>query len=157
MDAQNRQTAPIEDLIAKGYLLLTPHGISMWPMIRFGKDSVQIEPVSGRLCRFDVPVYRRASGQVVFHRILKVVDGGYLICGDNQSVLEFVRDDQILGVMRAYYRREKRIELTAKRYRFYLRTYCSAPLWMRKVFLFFVHLPRRVCVKIKRAFCKKKH
>jgi hypothetical protein len=152
---QNTPEMRIEELIAKGYLLLTPQGSSMWPMIRYGRDSVQVAPKTQRLQRFDVPVYRRKSGQVVFHRILKAVEGGYLICGDNQSVKEFVREEQILGVMTAYYRGEKRIELTARRYRFYVHTYCAMPLLLRRIFLFFAHLPRRVGRAFKRLFSKK--
>ncbi len=155
MEKEHEQNTPetrIEELISKGYLLLTPQGSSMWPMIRFGRDSVQVEPKTKRLQRFDVPVYRRKSGQVVFHRILEAVEGGYLICGDNQSFKEFVREEQILGVMTAYYRGEKRVELTARRYRFYLHTYCAMPLVLRRVFLFFAHLPRRTA----RALFKKR-
>ncbi len=145
-EEKQSSAVPLERLIAtQGFVLLTPQGNSMWPMIRYGLDSVKIVPKPhGRLSRYDIPVYRRDTGKVVFHRILKVKEDGYLICGDNQSRMEFVREDQILGVMEQYYRKDAVRSPKAFWYRFYLHTYCALPLWMRKWVLRVWHLPLRL-------------
>ena len=49
----------IEDVISKGNFVIHSHGVSMWPMIRNGVDSIHIEAVEGRLNKFDIPVIVR--------------------------------------------------------------------------------------------------
>ena len=46
-------------------------GDSMEPMLRNRKDTIIIEPVHGRLKRYDLPLYRRPDGKYVLHRILQ--------------------------------------------------------------------------------------
>ncbi len=149
---EKQMPIPLEDLVAQqGFVLLTPQGDSMWPMIRYGIDSVKIVPKpQQRLSRYDIPVYRRDTGKVVFHRVLKVKEDGYLICGDNQSHYEFVRDDQILGVMETYYRGDTERSVRAFRYRFYLHTYCALPFWLRRWVLRVMKLPKRLFEKKKK-------
>ena len=74
-----------EDQLAKtGKLIYTNRGDSMMPLIKQDRDLLIIEPVHGRLKKYDVPLYKRDNGQYVLHRILKVREQGYVICGDNR-------------------------------------------------------------------------
>ena len=61
----------------------------MMPLIKQDRDLLIIEPVHGRLKKYDVPLYKRDNGQYVLHRILKVREQGYVICGDNRWAKEY--------------------------------------------------------------------
>ena len=67
-----------------GKLIYTNLGDSMMPIIRQNRDLLIIEKVNGRLKKYDVPLYKRDSGQYVLHRILKVRKNDYVMCGDNR-------------------------------------------------------------------------
>ena len=98
-------------------------GISMRPMLREHRDVVIIGRVSGRLKKNDVPLYRRAgSGKFVLHRILKVTEDGYVIRGDNLYRKEYdVKDSDIIGVLKAFYRDGKYYDcLHSRKYRLYV-------------------------------------
>ncbi len=126
----------------------------MWPLIRTGKDSVRIEPVTGPLKEMDVPLYRRSNGMGVLHRVMKVLPDGYLMCGDHQWDYEKITSDQVVAVMTVLYRKEQEIPLTSRRYRCYLRFYCRAPFWWRKLFLWSAHLCQKMLHLPKRLFRK---
>lgn len=81
-------------------------GISMRPLLRQGRDIVVIKRPMFPLKAGDVPLYRvKGKNELVLHRILKVrEDGVYIIRGDNLFVKEYVKESQIVGVMKAFYR-----------------------------------------------------
>ncbi len=116
-----------EEILAReGRLLYSSVGDSMWPLIRQGRDLLEIERTSGRLKKYDVPLYRRDTGQYVLHRILKVRENDYVLCGDNRWHREDgVTDEQILGVLTAVIRNGKKLPVTALRYRLYVRLWCG--------------------------------
>ena len=95
-----------QQLAAYGRLVYTNVGTSMRPLIRQGRDLMVISPKpEGRLHRYDVPLYRHDNGRYVLHRILKVREHDYVICGDNCIWREFgITDSQILGVLTAIIR-----------------------------------------------------
>lgn len=43
-------------------------GVSMLPMLRQKKDSVELSPLPERLKPYDLPLYQRSDGQLVMHR-----------------------------------------------------------------------------------------
>lgn len=112
----------IEKLNSGGTVTFTPNGTSMEPMLRDGKDVVVLKKQNGRLHLFDVPLYVRDNGQYVLHRVIDFCrDGSYVMCGDNQFAKEKgVRDDQIIAVMTAFYRKGKPYTIVSIRYRFYI-------------------------------------
>ncbi len=116
-----------EDVVARsGRLVYTCVGTSMLPMLRQRRDLLVIERLSGALKRYDVPLYKRDSGQYVLHRVLKVCPSGYVLCGDNQWRREYdVREDQIVGVLTAFIRGGREIPVTDKRYRLYVHLWCG--------------------------------
>lgn len=108
------------------------------------------------LRKYDVPLYRRASdGAYVLHRVVGIrrsagrsdADGGhanaggghadanggrppedtvYVIRGDNTYSPEFIRPDQIIGVLVECYRGDRRIDLDGWPYRAYARLWVAS-------------------------------
>lgn len=107
-------------------LIYTNVGDSMLPLIRQGRDLLIIEPRRGRLKKYDVPLYRRDSGQYVLHRVLQVRENDYVLCGDNRWSKKYdITDRQILGVLTAVVRNGKELPVTDWRYRLYVRLWCD--------------------------------
>ena len=65
-----------ERLSAGGSVRFSPHGTSMLPMLKDGRDQVVLSPLPDKLKKYDLPLYRRENGQYVLHRIVKVVPEG---------------------------------------------------------------------------------
>ena len=98
-----------------------PKGVSMLPMLRQGIDAVELSPLTRPLKKYDLPLYQRDNGQYVLHRIVHVADT-YTCIGDNQFVLEpGLRQDQMLGLVTAFYRGNKRYSVTVWHYWLYCR------------------------------------
>ncbi|MFR0880407.1 MAG: S24/S26 family peptidase [Oscillospiraceae bacterium] len=110
-----------------GKLVYTNVGDSMKPLIRQGKDLLIIEKADRRLKKYDVPLYRRESGQYVLHRILKVRENDYIICGDNRWQKEYgITDRHIIGVLTAVVRNGNHaISVSSFRYRIYVHIWCD--------------------------------
>ena len=106
----------ITEKLANGATVtIQPKGTSMLPLIRQGQDEVVFKKPSGRLKKYDIPFYKRKSGQFVLHRIVKVRKNDYIICGDNQTDYEYnITDDMILAVVEAIKRDGKTIPVTDK-------------------------------------------
>ena len=134
-----------------GEFRLFPRGTSMLPLIRQGVDSVVLVRSIGKNRRGDVILYRRESGQLVLHRIVKAErNGTYTLCGDNQTQLEKgIRQGAVLAVVSAFYRGEKRVQKGAVSLEIYERFWCVMPL--RKIFF----VVRRIGRKIKKMFLRK--
>ena len=117
----------IEEILAdEGRLVYSNVGDSMLPLIRQGRDLVVIERVSGRLKKYDVPLYRRDGGQYVLHRVLKVRQDDYVLCGDNRWRRETgVTDRHVRGVLTAVVRDGKELRVTDLRYKLYVRLWCG--------------------------------
>lgn len=113
----------------------SPKGTSMLPMLRQGIDTVEISSISGRLKKYDLPLYQRDNGQYVLHRIVEVGET-YTCIGDNQFVLESgLRQDQMIAIVSAFTRGGKRIEVSNPKYQMYCRIWCASRLvrhvWFR--------------------------
>jgi len=138
-----------EQLAKTGKLIYTNKGDSMMPLIKQDRDLLVIEPVHGRLKKYDVPLYKRDSGQYVLHRILRVRPHDYVICGDNRWVKEYgIQDRHIIGVLTAVVRNGKTISVQDRKYKLYVHLWCDA----FPVRAFIVH----VLNKLKRMLRKKK-
>ena len=112
-----------EQLDAGKNVKFKPRGVSMLPMLRQGIDSVVLSPVPKKLKKYDLPLYRRKSGQFVLHRIVKVGES-YTCIGDNQFVYEpGLRHEQMIGLVTSFYRDQKEISVTAISYRLYCRVW----------------------------------
>ncbi len=108
-----REVSPLieETLQGGGEVVLTPAGQSMSPMLRNRQDKIILVQPPEQLKKYDIPLYRRGNGQFVLHRVVAVKKDGYALCGDNQWQVEYgVRHEQIIGVVKAFYRGDKYID-----------------------------------------------
>ena len=128
-------TEKLEDiLLKKGYLVTMPSGSSMLPLIRPDRDTVVIKRRIPK--KYDVVLYKRDNGKYILHRVLKIKDKEYVMCGDNQWKKEFgITEQQILGVMDGFYRDNKYIEISSYRYKLNVRFWCCF-LWLRKMMIY---------------------
>ena len=110
-------------------------GISMLPMLRQGRDQVEVSPLPERLQKYDLPVYQYPSGKYVMHRVVAVKDDHYICNGDNLLQMEKVYHHQMIALVTAFTRDGKRIEVTHPDYRLYCRVWCALRpvrhLWKR--------------------------
>lgn len=117
-----------EDILQKdGVLVYTNVGVSMMPLLRQHRDLMIIHRYTGspRLRRYDIPLFKRPDGKYILHRVLWVTTDGYWITGDNQWRLEFVREEQILGVLKAVQRDGRQIQTTDRSFRLYTHLWCD--------------------------------
>lgn len=134
----------IEDAVAKGNFIIHSHGVSMWPMIRNGIDSIHIEPAEGRLQKYDIPLYKDNRGRYVIHRIIEVTDTGYVILGDGLYEREYdITDKNIIGKVVGFFRKEKYISCDSKGYLRYVKFWAGTILFMRKPIIWTVRKFRR--------------
>ena len=115
------ERVPKEQFIAEnGFLIIHPVGVSMLPLLRGGRDTVELA-APGEIRVNDVVWYRRADGDYVLHRVVGVENGEYVLCGDHQIARECgVRREDILGVMRGFYRGERYVPVENRLYRAYV-------------------------------------
>ena len=128
MSKQNME----EILRKKGRVVTTAVGISMLPCIQPQKDILVLEK-SDRINVLDVVLFRRKNGSYVLHRVLDIQPEGYVLCGDSQYKKEYgVENEQILGILKGFYRGEKYIDCEKNRwYKMYVNIWCSS-LILRK-------------------------
>lgn len=139
-----------EELERSGRLVYTNKGVSMMPLLRQDKDLMIIEKkVEGQLKQYDAVLFIRDNGQYVVHRILKVREKDYWIVGDNCFTGEYIREDQIIGVLTGVVRNGKTITNTDRLYRLYVWLWCRF-YRVRFFLLRSKHLVRRVGSKVKR-------
>ena len=96
-------------------------GRSMLPLLRQGKDRVDLMKAPERLKRYDLPLYLGPRGKYVMHRIIAIDDDCYICRGDNTYCLERIRREQIVAVVSAIHRGNRRIPVTAWYYQAYCR------------------------------------
>lgn len=137
---QLEQLMPLitERLAAGESVRFTPHGISMRPMLEGGRDNVVLSPITGKLKKYDLLLYRRHNGQYVLHRIVRVGET-YTCRGDNQLYNESgIRPEQLIAVVTEFCRKGKTYPVTNPAYHLYCRILC----WTR--------IPRLVLYKMAR-------
>jgi signal peptidase len=121
-----------ENLDNNGETIITITGTSMLPLLRHRRDRVLLVAPKKRLKKLDIPLYRRDNGVFVLHRVVGVKDGNYILCGDHQHEKEYpVRHDQIIGVVKGFWRDEKYIKTDSPVYLLYSRVW-TALLPVRK-------------------------
>lgn len=115
-----------QELEKNGKIVYTNVGTSMMPLLRQNRDLMIIVKPHGRLKKYDVPLYKRPSGQYVLHRILKVRENDYVICGDHCHRREYgITDRQIIGVLTGFIRDGKTYSVKNKGYKTYVHLWCD--------------------------------
>ena len=89
-------------------LPLVISGYSMAPFLVHGRDTIYLSRLTRPIRRGDAVLYRRDSGQYVFHRVYRVADGTLTMVGDAQTELEYgIRPEQVIAIMTKARRKEK--------------------------------------------------
>lgn len=111
----------IRDRLATGQKVsgIPFRGVSMMPMLRQGKDTVEIAALPDKLKKYDLPIYRYPSGRYVMHRVVKVKEDHYICLGDNTIPYEKITHDQMIAVVTAFSRGGKRVPVDNAMYRLY--------------------------------------
>ena len=118
------QLAPlIEETLADGGTFeIAIKGTSMLPLLVEGRDTVVLAAVGDTPEKNDILFYRRSNGAYVLHRTLGSRNGEYIMCGDNQWVLERgIEHSQVIGKVCKITRKGKCFETTNSRYKLYCR------------------------------------
>ena len=95
-------------------------------MLPWRRERLSTKKAPERLKKYDLPMYRGPGGKYVMHRIVDVKDDHYVCLGDNTYVYEKVRREQIVAMVCAFYRGDRRISVEAPGYRLYCRFWCAA-------------------------------
>ena len=90
-------------------------GVSMLPMLKNRRDTIVVLPKTQRLKRLDVALYRRGEAYIL-HRVLRPIDGGYIIRGDNCYSDENVPEEAVIGVLSEFFRKGKHYTCEDKTY-----------------------------------------
>lgn len=119
-----------------GELTYTNVGVSMLPMLRQGRDVFTVKKKTEERCRkYDVVLYRRPPNHYVLHRIVKVRENDYVICGDNCMNLEYgIKDEDIIGVLEEFVRKGHKISVDNFLYRSYSVIWCAI-FPIRRIFM----------------------
>ena len=105
----------------QGFYIATPLGNSMLPMLRNRIDSVKIVKPQMPLRKGALVLYQRKNGAYIVHRIVKIKNGKYVMCGDGEWRLEKgIKSYQIIGQVEGFYRKEKYISCSSFGYRLYV-------------------------------------
>ncbi len=114
-------TTFVQELEEHGSVIYTNKGISMMPLLRQDRDIMVIEKRTPARCKkYDAVLFLRDNGQYILHRILKLKPGGYYIVGDNCIHGEYVREEQVLGVLTSIRRGQRTIKVTDPGYLCYV-------------------------------------
>ena len=109
----------IVKLLKEGQTIqIHPQGNSMMPFIYPGRDEVVISPVTSDLRKYDIVLYRsKETGYLTLHRIIRIENDAIYVCGDNQTRLEPIGKDQIIGIVIEIIRNGKHIKTDSMTYR----------------------------------------
>ena len=105
-----------EQLNQKGTIAIIPGGNSMWPTLKHHGQAVIIKQKTQRLKKYDVALFTRLDGKYVLHRVIEVLDDGYVFGGDSLLYTEKVLEEQVFGVMIGFYDKQNYVEVDDEKY-----------------------------------------
>ncbi len=137
-------------------VILTVTGNSMRPMLCHGRDQVILKRCDPRYLQVgDLPLYCRADGKLVLHRVVALGASTYTMCGDAQNEKEYgVPSSSILAVAVGFTRRGKSHSCDSAGYRLYVRVWMML-MPLRPFILKAVSLLGRARLKLRTIFQKK--
>ena len=105
-----------------GYAVAPIAGTSMMPLLKEGRDRVELEPCSQeRLKKGDVVLYKKNDGTLVLHRIIKTENREFFtVLGDHQfNNDEWVNKNQIIAVACGFFIKGRYVNEKTRWYRLY--------------------------------------
>lgn len=120
-----------------GYAVVPITGTSMLPLLKEGRDLVELEPCSQeRLKKGDVVLYKKNDGTLVLHRIIKTENREFFtVLGDHQfNNAERVNKNQIIAVACGFFIKGRYVNEKTQWYRLYKKIWLSS-LTVRRCFL----------------------
>lgn len=106
-----------ETLESGGTVELPITGTSMFPLLKAGRDTVIIKKSNEYLIG-DIIFYRRDDGHFVLHRIVGTDENGFVLCGDNQTILEKgITENHIIAKAIELHRNGKIIDVNDEKYK----------------------------------------
>lgn len=105
-----------------GYAVAPIVGTSMMPLLKEGRDRVELEPCSQeRLKKGDVVLYKKNDGTLVLHRIIKTENREFFtVLGDHQfKNAERVNKNQIIAVACGFFIKGRYVTEKTRWYRMY--------------------------------------
>ncbi len=113
----------IDEVISSGgEFRITPNGTSMLPLLRPGVDTIVLVSPQD-IKKGDIVLHRRDGGKFILHRVINAKKDNYIICGDNQTSLEYgVQDRHILAKVKDIYRDDEKVDIESKEYKKYVKS-----------------------------------
>ena len=105
-----------------GYAVAPIAGTSMMPLLKEGRDRVELKPYCHeRLIKGDVVLYKKNEGTLVLHRIIKTENGEFFTAlGDHQfNNAERVNNNQIIAVACGFFIKARYVNEKTRWYRLY--------------------------------------
>ena len=105
-----------------GYAVAPIAGTSMMPLLKEGRDRVELKPYCHeRLKKGDVVLYKKNDGTLVLHRIIKTENGEFFtVLGDHQfNNDEWVNNNQIIAVACGFFIKGRYVTEKTRWYRMY--------------------------------------
>ena len=121
-----RELSPfIKEMVDKEkQVQLTVTGNSMFPLFAHLRDSVVVKK-SDKYKKYDIILYLRTNGDLILHRIVKVKNKEFYLCGDNQTIIEYpIYEEQIIGKVVSFTRKGKDINMNNLFNKIYERLWC---------------------------------
>jgi len=142
-----------KELRENGRVVFTVKGVSMRPLFHADTDMILVKRCSvEKLKNMDIVLFRRVSvkgEQYVLHRIVgRLRDGSFIIAGDNCTGADYVRPQDVLGIVASVQRKNRPIRLQGFRYRLYVNLWCK-PYKLRFFILRCVRKFRSMIKKLK--------
>ena len=134
-------------------IAFVPKGNSMYPFIKDRGQSVYISLKENRLSPFDIGLFVRKNGVIVLHRVVEILDDGYLFSGDSVLETEKVLEEDVIGVLTAYEKGKNKVDFSNKDREKAEKWYKQSKKRKAKLKLFFFNL--RVKNKLKNIFKRK--
>lgn len=89
-----------------GELIIAPKGKSMRPYLKEKRDKVKVVPIERELRKYDIVLYK-SEGLYILHRVISNEGDYCLISGDNNSAVEKIAQNDIIGVVDEIIRYDK--------------------------------------------------
>ncbi len=107
------------------FVIISTSGVSMQPLLYDKKKKkatqVLVEPVSVGIKKGSLPLFEYGKGRLVIHRLINIYpDGSIKTRGDNCIGCEYIKRENIYGIVTQIYRNNRTIKVTDKSYKMYV-------------------------------------